>query len=222
MPTRESAPKNIHYWEEVLNAPTPEYRAFFEAEHAFLLERIRPNSKVLDIGCGEGRNMRSIFSVTKDVHGIDNDETAVEHAKENFRGIESVTIVQANATELPFEDKTFDTVTHLMALSNFAVHKVDSLKECARVLKDDGFIILSSFSDTAFDQRMKIYTQVGVPIKRIEGTTVIFDESVGAHTSEQFSQEQIEQLAEESGLTVVEYNRVGELCFLAILKKRQG
>lgn len=219
MPTKESAPKNIHYWEEVLSAPTPEYKAFFEAEHAFLLERIKPHSKVLDIGCGEGRNMKSIFSVTGDVHGIDNDASAVEHAKENFKGIESVTIVQADAAELPFEDKTFDTVTHLMALSNFDSHKVDSLKECRRVLKDDGFVILSSFSDTAFEQRTKIYEQVGVPIKRIEGTTVIFDESVGAHTSEQFSQEQIEQLAQESGFTVAEYNRAGELCFLAILKK---
>lgn len=218
-PSQETAPKNIHYWEEVLGAPTPEYQAFFEAEHAFLIEKIRPGSKVLDIGCGEGRNMRSIFSVTEDVHGIDNDPTAVEHARENFKEASFVTITLADAVDLPFEDKTFDTVTHLMALSNLDARKADSLQECVRVLKDEGFVILSSFSDTAFEERMKIYKQVGVPIKRIEGTKVIFDESVGAHTSEQFSQDDIEKLAHASGLQVIEYIRVGQLCFLAILKK---
>lgn len=219
MPQQEGVTKNIGYWEEVLNAPTPEYAAFFKVEHAYLQEKIQPGSKVLDIACGEGRNMRSIFSATEDVHGIDNDELAVQHARENFKEEKSVTVTQADATELPFEDRTFDAVTHLMALSNFGDQKTASLTEAARVLKDDGSIILSSFSDTAFDERMKMYAQVKAPIKRIEGTTVIFDDSIGANTSEQFSEEDIGTLAKEAGLKVVEYNRVGALCFLALLRK---
>lgn len=211
---------NIGYWEQVLDAPTEEYKKFFEAEHKYLIEKIPANAKVLDIGCGEGRNMRSIFSVTKDVHGIDYDPTAVQHTKENFESEDLVTATQCDAADLVFPDRTFDVVTHLMTLSNLANNKLQSLKESARVLKDDGFVILSSFSDTAFDERMKIYKKVEVPIKRIEGTTVIFDENVGANTSEQFSESDIKELAEKSGLEVTEFNRVGKLCFLAILRKK--
>jgi 2-polyprenyl-3-methyl-5-hydroxy-6-metoxy-1,4-benzoquinol methylase len=53
-------PTNIGYWEQVLEAPTPAYAELFRAEHEYLLENIFPNAKVLDIGCGNGRNIKSI------------------------------------------------------------------------------------------------------------------------------------------------------------------
>lgn len=207
---------NIGYWEQVLNAPTPAYQELFDAEHKYLVENIPSNSKVLDIGCGEGRNMKSILEVTPNVYGVDNDAKAVEDAQKNLPNIQ---VVQGEAISLPFEDKTFDVVTFLMTLPNLDNDKEKSFQEVSRVLKDDGFIILSTFAETAFEERMKIYKQVGVPIKQIDGTKVTFDESVGANTSEQFSLEEIENLARTAGLKISNSDRVGLIAYICRLKK---
>ena len=211
--------KNIGYWEQVLQAPTPAYQELFDAEHKYLLDNVTTNSKVLDVGCGEGRNMKSIYEVTPFVYGVDNDMDAVKDAKENFKDANTVQVVQGEAKSLPFKDKTFDIVTFLMILPNLDKNKEKSIEEASRVLKDDGSIILSTFADTAFEDRMEIYKLVNAPIKKIEGTKVIFDESLGANVSEQFSLQEIEDLAKSAGLTVSNYIKVGSIAYICTLKK---
>lgn len=210
---------NIGYWERVLQAPTPAYQELFDAEHKYLLDKITPNSKVLDIGTGEGRNMKSISEMTPFVYGIDNDANAIKDAKENFKDIDTIQIIQGEAVNLPFEDKMFDIVTFLMILPNLDKDKEKALQEASRVLKDGGFIILSTFAETAFEDRMKMYKLVNAPIKKIEGTKVIFDESLGANTSEQFSLQEIESLAKSAGLIVSNYQKVGLIGYICTFKK---
>jgi len=209
-------PTNIGYWEQVLQAPTPAYQELFDAEYQYLVENVPTNSKVLDIGCGEGRNMKSILEVTSNVYGVDNDIKAVEDAKKNLPNVQ---VVQAEAIDLPFEGKTFDVVTFLMILPNLDNGKEKAFQEISRVLKDDGFVILSTFAETAFEERMKIYKQVGVSIKQIDGTKVTFDESVGANTSEQFSLEDIENIAKIAGLKISESHKVGSIAYICKLEK---
>lgn len=211
---------NIGYWEQVLKAPTSAYQELFDAEKTYLITHIPNSSKVLDIGCGEGRNMKSILEVTPNVYGVDMDIKAVEDAKENFKDNEGVQVVQGEAKNLPFEDKSFDVVTLLMILPNLNKDKEAAFKEAARVLRDNGFVIISTFAETAFDERMEIYKRLNAPIKKIEGTTVVFDESLGANVSEQFSLEEIENLAQSSGLTIAEHQKVGLIAYICKLVKK--
>ncbi|MFC1720943.1 class I SAM-dependent methyltransferase [Patescibacteria group bacterium] len=211
--------KNIEYWKEVLQAPTPAYQELFDSEHKYLLENITTNSIVLDVGCGEGRNIKSILETSTFVYGVDNDADAVKDAKENFKDLDSVQIMQGAAANLPFEDKMFDIVTFLMILPNLDKDKEKSMQEISRVLKDDGFVILSTFADTAFEDRMEMYKLVNAPIKKIEKTKVIFDESFGANVSEQFSLQEIEKLAKSAGLVVSDCKKVGLIAHICKLKK---
>lgn len=210
---------NIGYWKKVLKAPTPAYQELFDAEHKYLLDKITPNSKVLDIGAGESKNMKSIFEITPFVYGVDNDANAVKDAKENFKDIDTVKIVQGEAVNLPFEDKIFDIVTFLMILPNLDKDKEKALQEASRVLKDDGFIILSTYADTAFEDRMKMYKLIDLPIKKIEETKVIFDEKLGANISEQFLLQEIKDLAKSAGLVISHYQKVGSIAYICTLKK---
>ncbi len=210
---------NIGYWEQVLQAPTPAYKNLFDTERAYLLTHIKPDQKVLDIGCGDGRNMKTILEKTKYVTGVDNDQVAIQDTLKHFSDIHTVMIVHGEAAALPFEDNSFDVVTFLMILPNLDTQKVKALKEAARVLKDDGKIILSTFAETAFDERMEIYKQVKAPIERIEGTKVIFNKSLGANISEQSSLEDIEKLAKESGLKVTDTEKVGTIAYICSLSK---
>lgn len=210
---------NIGYWERVLNAPTPAYQELFNAEHAYILNNIPAGSKVLDIGCGEGRNMKSIFEVSPHVFGVDNDVGAVLDAQKNFKDFPTVKIVQGDATELPFENETFDVVTFLMILPNLDNNKVKAFQEMARVLKKSGSVMLSTFADTAFEDRMEVYKLVKVPIKKIEGTKITFDKSLGANVSEQFSLEEINGLAASAKLKITHHQKVGQIGYICTLKK---
>ncbi len=207
---------NIGYWEQVLRAPTSAYKKLFEAEKEYLHERIKADMKVLDIGCGDGRNMRSILEKTKFVTGVDNDQKAVEGTRKHFSEAPTVKVVLGDASALPFEDGSFDIVTLLMILVNLDKQKVKALTEAARVLKKDGLIILSTFAETAFDERMEIYTQIKASIERVEDTKVIFNKSL---VSEQFSLTEIEKLAKEAGLKILETEKVGNLSYICTLSK---
>ena len=79
----------------------------------------------------------------------------------------------------------------MAVLSNLADKKLKVLNEIKRVLKEDGFIIMSMYSENAFDERIKLYKKFNVPIKEIKGTTVIFDEETGDNISEQHSKEEL-------------------------------
>ncbi len=207
---------NIGYWEKVLEAPTPAYQELFDAEKQYIKQNIPLDATVLDIGCGEGRNMQSILENTPNVYGIDMDPKAVEDARKRFEGTDTVQVVCASATELPFKDETFDTVTFLMILPNLEENKLSAIKESARVLKKDGKLILSTFAETAFDERMKVYKQVGVPIERIEGTTFYFEGNI---TSEQSSLEELIHLGIQAGLELSDHIKVGKIAYICTFKK---
>lgn len=217
LPEKEST--NIDYWEQVLKAPTPEYQELFDAEKEYLSTHIELDSFVLDIGCGDGRNMQSILQRTQNVYGVDNDKKALEDTRKRFEGIDTVKVILASADKLPFEDETFDNVTFLMILPNLENNKDSSIRESARVLKKGGKLILSAFAETAFGERMKVYKIVNIPIKKIEGTKVIFDESLGANTSEQFSLDELRSLGERSGLVMVDSKKVGDIAYIVTYQK---
>ncbi len=215
----ESRETNIGYWEQVLKAPTPAYQELFDAEKGYILENIPQNAFVLDIGCGEGRNMASIMQNTRNVYGVDNDQKAVEDAKKKFEGIDTIQVIRASAVELPFKDETFDVVTFLMILPNLGGSKSSAIQESTRVLKHDGKLILSTFAETAFDERMKIYKIINAPIKEVRGTTVVFDESLGANVSEQFSLDDLKEFGLQAGLQLDSYKKVGDIAYLCTFRK---
>ena len=51
--------KNIDYWESIVENPTLAYEEMFKVEKEYLQKNIISNSNVLDIGCGNGRNIKS-------------------------------------------------------------------------------------------------------------------------------------------------------------------
>lgn len=210
---------NIGYWEKVLQNPTPAFRQLFDEEKNYLATYIPTDSFVLDVGCGDGTTIQTILPITKNVVGIDNDKKAVEDAREKLSLESTVKIIFADALSLPFADKTFDVVTHMMTLVNFEKNKTKALIEMSRVLKDNGKIIVSVYSDDALSARLEMYRQIGVPIKKTEGSRVIFDESVGANESEQFSKEEIQSLVESANLQITNCKKVNSIAFICELKK---
>lgn len=114
------------------------------ATHArHLLPHLKPGMKLLDFGCGPGTISVGLAEriAPGELHGIDMEETQVELARAAAKdgGHSNITFHVGNATELPFEDNTFD-VAHCHAVLMHIPDTQAALSEVKRVLKPGGII----------------------------------------------------------------------------------
>ena len=106
---------------------------------------IKEDSKILDIGCGGGRNIQRFSQLISDdgrVVGIDYSEVSVEKSFElNKEAIERgiVNVLHESVSEMPFYDGTFDIVTGFETIY-FWPDLINDLREVNRVLKKGGIV----------------------------------------------------------------------------------
>jgi len=117
--------------------------------------------KVLDVGCGSGRNLFYFLRNGYEVFGVDPDPQAVEAVKklsaelapdnprENF--------MVCGAENLPYEDATFDLIV-CSAVLHFAKdeqHFDVMLQSIFRVLRPDGYFFARLASDIGIETLVK-------------------------------------------------------------------
>jgi len=201
--------RNFDYHEKIFESLPNSYKRWIDEEKIFLRKEIKKDSKVLDVGCGDGRSMKDIIDITQNIIGIDIDNSAVLFAKKEFKEYPNINVLKANAKKMPFSDSCFDFVICMTSFVNFGEDKYNGLNEIKRVLKENGKIIMSVFNEDAFEERMNVYKDLNIPIKKIDGTKVIFDKSLGANVSEQFSKEQLINIFNNVNLKIIKINRAG-------------
>lgn len=99
------------------------------------------NIKILEIGCGPGALAGALHRWYPDaeITAVDRDSEFVQFAKEHEKGIE---FMEADATDLPFEDNTFD-----VTISNTVSEHIEPsifYGEQLRVLKPGGICLVLS------------------------------------------------------------------------------
>ena len=111
--------------------------------------QLKPNSKFLDLGCGEGRHCFGAYmSEEIDVFGFDMSLSDVGKAKENFDQFNENTSTKscnfgvADAKKLPFKDNTFDFIICSEVLEHIIDYQ-SALSEIKRILKPEGKLAVS-------------------------------------------------------------------------------
>lgn len=99
----------------------------------------RGRKKILDIGCGDGSFIIR-FKKYCEVFGVDVSRRAIKIAKE--AGIDAYT-VDVSCEKLPFEDEYFDIV-YMGDVIEHLVNPDFAINEAARVIKSNGFLVLST------------------------------------------------------------------------------
>ncbi len=97
----------------------------------------RGTGRILDVGCGPGRLLRSLRDQGWDAHGVDFSPVAVEHAKTKH-GLE-VKLGELAAAGYP--DSFFDVVVFSHSLEH-VYNPVDTLREAHRILNPAGLLLI--------------------------------------------------------------------------------
>ena len=114
-----------------------------------ILNQIKTNSKVLDVGFGTGILTKKIYDLGCQVFGIDFSEKMVLISKEKMPN--AVFYQQDFNDDLPYEltKERFDCIISTYAMHHLSdIKKVDFIVELANMLKKDGKIIIGDISFT--------------------------------------------------------------------------
>ena len=115
----------------------------------------------LDIGCGEGGNTRNVARRGARMAAIDIAPTFVHHARSlEDREPLGIGFQVADATNLPFDDATFDFATAFMCLMDMP-DQGRVLGEARRVLKPGGFLQFSILHPCFVPPHRKVLRDAG-------------------------------------------------------------
>jgi 27-O-demethylrifamycin SV methyltransferase len=120
------------------------------------LADLKAGEQVLDVGCGTGRSAcRIVLENAAGVTGISTSRACVTAAtaRANQQGLaESANFYLGDGTSLAFEDATFDCAW-VMESSHLMENKPALLRECSRVLKSHGRLVLC---DIMLDKKLSL------------------------------------------------------------------
>ena len=115
--------------------------------------RVKPGTKILDAGCGEGRNLTYLMNNNFDVHGIDINPAAIRMlnfvASSKGYGDHRERFQSGDIGSMPFPDQEFDWVI-CGAVLHFALDQemfFRMFSELVRVLKTGGTLFIRMASD---------------------------------------------------------------------------
>jgi len=123
--------EDVHWWF------VGRRRILLQVLNQYLGESRAGERRILDVGCGTGTMLGHLASYGK-AEGVDIDEEAVGYCHE--RGLLDVRL--GEATDLPFDDGTFDLVTALDVVEHLD-DDVAALREMRRVLRPGGQLLMT-------------------------------------------------------------------------------
>jgi ubiquinone/menaquinone biosynthesis C-methylase UbiE len=138
-------------WRSELEAGK-EQRGNLRTNLDFLAETklLKPNNKILEIGCGIGSIVSELASQGHDITGTDISSQAIDYGLKKYGDIK---LQVCPAEELQFEDHSFDIVLSFDLFEHIAqVNK--HISEVYRVLKEDGLYLLQTpnkYSNVIFE-----------------------------------------------------------------------
>lgn len=132
-------------WER--NYLSPELDRYYRAAFARIVDELKDSSgrATLDLGCGYCYHTKRLAQSDLSITAADFSEPALERARQTLRDAglaERITLKQADATNLPFSDASFDNVVMWGVLMHIPEAE-KALGQIARVLKPGGKLVLA-------------------------------------------------------------------------------
>jgi len=119
--------------------------------------RYGQKDKILDAGCGTGRNLYWFLKEKMNVYGIDQNPVSINELKTVYPSLRADRFQSCPVEHLPFENNFFDHVIS-SAVLHFAKsisQFKDMLAEMVRVLKPNGSLFIRMTSDIGIEDKVK-------------------------------------------------------------------
>jgi len=153
------------------------------------------NYKILDLGCGDGANLRWLANFSNDLYGTDYNFLRLVRAEKNMEkeGIH-VKIFLTEIMALPFEENSFDIVffNHVIEHIN---DDLQALRNIYKITKKGGLVIIGTPNEGAFFWKFAYSIE-----PRIKRQT----DHVNFYTAKSFT-----KLAQKAGFTVKHVEHIG-------------
>jgi tellurite methyltransferase len=119
--------------------------------------RYNAGGKLLDAGCGGGRNISwFVMQPNFDIYAIDTDQKAIHHLLQTYPSLKHDQLYCTPVQSLPFSDLFFDHIICSTVL-HFSDNKEDFMQmfsELNRVLKPGGSLFIRSASDIGIEDKI--------------------------------------------------------------------
>lgn len=136
-------------------APAP-VKTYLQAEIDFVARRMRPGSRVLELGCGYGRVLRGLGRTDGRLAGIDTSLSSLKMALRFVGAGSGIWLAAMDAAELAFLDRSFDlTVCIQNGISAFGVDQRRLIAEACRVTRSGGTALFSGYSARFWPRRLE-------------------------------------------------------------------
>ena len=172
----------------------------------YLLDEVKENIKrlpdlgeVLELGCGTGIFTEVVAQNADHVFATDLSDELLERARIRLKEIDNITIQKENCTSTSLTSNKFDTV-FMANLIHVIENPSMALEESNRVLKDDGLLIITSFTNQGMKPLEKI--KLGFRFIKVWGKPPKYTHS--------FSLESLGSLMESAGFSIEEAKLLGD------------
>ena len=111
----------------------------------------KKDKKILDLGCGSGRNFPSIINsgFNGELYGVDFSSEMLKFSKDNAKKLKiKINLLKSDASKLEFKDEFFDKIICIAVLHciKSKEKRDNTIKEMYRVLKSKGKLLITTWN----------------------------------------------------------------------------
>ena len=135
---------------------------------------LNSESKLLDVGCGKGFMLYDFERLIPgiNVSGVDISNYAIENAMPTVKNNLKV----ACASELPYEDNSFDLVISINTIHNLEREKCKkALQEIERVSRKNSYVIVDAYRSDIEKKRMEAWNLTAQTFMHVDDWKEFFD-----------------------------------------------
>lgn len=130
-------------------------KQYLEAEIDFVLSKIKPTDRVLELGCGYGRVLLMLAEKAGLAVGIDTAFDSLRLHGDLCQNVPGCSVLAMDAGHLGFKDDQFDKVVCVQnGISAFQMEQKALIAEALRVTCQGGSVFLSSYAERFWEDRI--------------------------------------------------------------------
>lgn len=158
---------------------------------------------IVDIGFGAGFPLIQLahrFGNSCSIIGVDLWENAIKKAEQKIktRGLENISILNNDASNMSIDTVSVDIITSNLGINNFA-KPTEVIKECHRILKQNGVLYLTSNLVGTFAEFYDIFKETAIELGKID-----ILENLEEHINSRQSNIGLNSIFESNGFEIIE------------------